>query len=603
MFRSVWAKLSAFKAGTRGVVLYLVALLIVPFVVLIGVAVDMGQLLVAKNQLSSAIDAAALDIGANPLLTQAQAQTQAQAYINANFATQYPNATLTSFTVTLPQAQASGSCLANSVCITASLSVNTSFLQIINYNTLTTTVSTQVTSAANKLEVVLVLDNTTSMNSTYGSMTGMAGLRLAATTLVNTLFAAPNAQQYVKVAIVPFTTAVNVGTQYANASWIDNTNGAGSLSQENINVPTGTSLITYATNLAAATGNSVWKWGGCVRQRTEPYDLQDVAPASGDTLFTPFFAPDEPDCCSTPGNTTTFFNNSYLAEGPAHSYQGPPYSEYVTATKACTGTAKWPYTDPTTESNVQLCTGKYTTSTKAMSNTGSPQPYQTTNGYQGPNMNCTVAQIIPLTNNQSVLLNEISAMTGSGNTVIPAGLVWGWHAISPNVAPVVFPGNAYQPVPYSDTSTIKVIILMTDGQNDVWKGSVGSYTWNGSAGSYNGFNGSVFNSYGYGNGPHLSTPTIPSSLQSTQDQPDYVLDQKEIALCNYIKAVTDANGKPGRILLYAIGYGDVINNSSLQNLQGCATSASTYFYEPTADELVTTFQNIAVGLSQLRIAR
>lgn len=176
MFRSVWAKLSAFKAGTRGIVLYLVALLIVPFVVLIGVAVDMGQLLLAKNQLASAIDAAALDIGANPLLTQAQAQTQAQAYINANFSTQYPNATLTSFTVTLPQAQASGSCPANTVCITAILSVNTSFLQIINYTTLTSTVSTQVTSAANKLEVVLVLDNTTSMNSMYGSMTGIGGL-------------------------------------------------------------------------------------------------------------------------------------------------------------------------------------------------------------------------------------------------------------------------------------------------------------------------------------------------------------------------------------------------------------------------------------------
>ena len=45
MFRGIRAKLSAFRAGTRGIVLYLVALLMVPFVVLIGVAVDMGQLL------------------------------------------------------------------------------------------------------------------------------------------------------------------------------------------------------------------------------------------------------------------------------------------------------------------------------------------------------------------------------------------------------------------------------------------------------------------------------------------------------------------------------------------------------------------------------
>ena len=62
----------------RGVVLYLVALLMVPFVAIIGVAVDFGQLLLVKNQLAAAIDAAALDIGATPGLTQAQAQAQAR---------------------------------------------------------------------------------------------------------------------------------------------------------------------------------------------------------------------------------------------------------------------------------------------------------------------------------------------------------------------------------------------------------------------------------------------------------------------------------------------------------------------------------------------
>jgi hypothetical protein len=47
----------------------------------------------------------------------------------------------------------------------------------------------------------------------------------------------------------------------------------------------------------------------------------------------------------------------------------------------------------------------------------------------------------------------------------------------------------------------------------------------------------------------------------------------------------------------------VINNSSLQLLQQCATNSSTYFYNPTSEELITTFQNIAVGLSKLRISR
>ena len=146
MFRGVGAKLSAFRAGRRGVVLYLVALLMVPFVALLGVAVDVGQALLVKNQLASAIDAAALDIAATPGLTQNQANAQALAFVNANFATQYPSATVSSLNVALPQAQGSGSCPANTVCITASASVSTAFVRILGsqYNTLAAGVSTQV---------------------------------------------------------------------------------------------------------------------------------------------------------------------------------------------------------------------------------------------------------------------------------------------------------------------------------------------------------------------------------------------------------------------------------------------------------------------------
>ena len=66
--------------------------------------------------------------------------------------------------------------------------------------------------------------------------------------------------------------------------------GAGTLTRENLNVTNGQGLISLAAKLKNAT------WGGCVRQRTEPYDLEDVAPAAGtpDTLFTPYFAPSEP---------------------------------------------------------------------------------------------------------------------------------------------------------------------------------------------------------------------------------------------------------------------------------------------------------------------
>jgi Flp pilus assembly protein TadG len=507
----------------------------VPFVALIGVAVDVGQLLIVKNQLASAIDAAALDIGANPGLTQAQAQAQAQAYINANFSTQYPSATIS----VSPPVMTS-----TTVGITATATINTFFIRILGsgYNTLSTAVSTQVALAQNYLEVVLVLDNTGSMASMYGSMPGIQGLRLAATTLVNTLFAADPAQKYVKIGVVPFTENVNAGTQYANAAWIDNANGANSLSQENIDVPTGKGLITFAGSLATAANKPSWAWGGCVRQRTEPYDITDVSPdgATPATLFTPFFAPDEPD--------QGFFLNNYLQD------------------KSCL------------QANLaadQRCITKYTSS-----------PVAAGGGWfggfaAGPNAMCTIQQIIRLSNDQTAITNEINAMQASGNTVIPAGLMWGWHLLSPN-------GPFYDGVAYSDTKTIKVIILVTDGYNDVSGGS-------------NNLNQSVYNAYGYGSGPHLNLVSVPPGVN--RPQPEYNADVKLQNLCNNIKAVQDANGKPGRIILYTIGFGSGIDNYGLSLLQQCATSNSTYFYNPTSDELVATFQSIATGLSKLRIAK
>ncbi len=150
MFRGVRAKLSAFRSGRRGVVLYLVALLMVPFAALLGVAVDVGQLLTVKNQLSSAIDAAALSIATTPGISQSNALVQAQNFVSANFSAQYPGATLSSLSVTPAQDQGSGNCPANTVCITASATVNTAFVKVLGsqYNTLSTAVSTQVRAPA-----------------------------------------------------------------------------------------------------------------------------------------------------------------------------------------------------------------------------------------------------------------------------------------------------------------------------------------------------------------------------------------------------------------------------------------------------------------------
>ncbi|MFY9875283.1 MAG: hypothetical protein WAL20_06520, partial [Rhodomicrobium sp.] len=206
----------------------------------------------------------------------------------------------------------------------------------------------------------------------------------------------------------------------------------------------------------------------------------------------------------------------------------------------------------------------------------------------GPNSICTPQPIIRLTNDKTAILNEINAMSASGATVVPAGLMWGWHLLSPN-------GPFGDGVAYTNIQTIKAIILVTDGQNDV--------QLSGSTTPTNGFNKSVYSAYGYGSGPHLNILALPVSKVGVQDQSNYNIDQKEIQLCNNIKAVTDAYGNPGRIKIYAIGFGSSINSNALSLLSQCASSSSNYFYNPTSDALIATFQKIATGLNQLRISR
>ncbi len=81
-------------------------------------------------------------------------------------------------------------------------------------------------------------------------------------------------------------------------------------------------------------------------------------------------------------------------------------------------------------------------------------------------------------------------LTPNGNTVIPAGLLWGWRVVSPG-APFTARGA------YNDEKLVKAIVLLTDGENNVNrranfhdKSSYGAFGFakNGHLGNVNGSN-------------------------------------------------------------------------------------------------------------------
>ncbi len=79
------ARLRLFAGSTRANVAMIFALSLVPLTIGAGAGLDLARAMVVRDQLSEALDAAGLAIAGTPGLTQAQMQTMAQQYFNANY--------------------------------------------------------------------------------------------------------------------------------------------------------------------------------------------------------------------------------------------------------------------------------------------------------------------------------------------------------------------------------------------------------------------------------------------------------------------------------------------------------------------------------------
>ncbi len=197
-------------------------------------------------------------------------------------------------------------------------------------------------------------------------------------------------------------------------------------------------------------------------------------------------------------------------------------------------------------------------------------------GSGSPNYKCGAA-VQPLTNDKATITSRINAMVADGNTVIPEGLAWGWRLISPG--PPFTEG-----APYGQNDVIKVIILLTDGANDV--GESVSRIDTGPYGTY-------FTAYGY--------KKIPANGNQLGANALATLDSKTTQVCNNVKADKDGDQTTTDIVLYTISF-DVTSQSIKTLLQNCATDPSKYFNSPSASDLESAFQSIAIGLNQLRLA-
>jgi len=278
----------AFAVSRRGNVAMIWGLALIPLALAAGAGIDYARAVVVRSNMSEAIDAAALAVGATTGLTTAQQQTLAQQYFNANYKADSSYGTPAALTIT-PSGQ--------SITISATDQMPTTLLGVAGMSTLTITSSTKVVWGQLKLRVSLVLDNTGSMcepdnqpcNNDNNANIKINALKTATTSLLAMLKGVAVNAKDVMVAIVPFTVAVDVGTANKNASWLTyvpwDLTASGYGSYQN-NRGQNCTKGTFGCNWVA-TDSDHSTWTGCVMDRNQNYDVQNTLPSSGTvaTLF------------------------------------------------------------------------------------------------------------------------------------------------------------------------------------------------------------------------------------------------------------------------------------------------------------------------------
>lgn len=396
-----------FRTNTDGNFATIFALAMVPFVMVSGMGIDYGTNIAVRQKAQNAVDATVLTLAKLSTSTSDQdLQSRADAQVKALLSYRR----LRNVSVT---AKRDG----DTIRVGILGNTQTTLTAIAGFRQMPIDVSAVARRGSGNLEVALVLDNT-------GSMKGakLANLKSAATSLVESMFkevdpAKPNS---LKMAVVPFSMTVNVGSNYANSVFMD-TDARSSIHKEIFAVKDATA------NRFSLFGKMRIAWGGCVETRPTPYDVQESPPttATPDTLYVPFFAPDESDLDRDAVN-------DYMVDYPS-------------------GTRGQSSNDRTRQGQ----TAKYGANRIATSASAT----QSNTGYRyGPNSGCEIQPLTRLTTTKAAVTDAVTAMTVIGDTNIATGLMWGWHVLSPN-AP--FSDGAS----YTDEKTRKYVVLMTDGQN------------------------------------------------------------------------------------------------------------------------------------------
>jgi Flp pilus assembly protein TadG len=634
MLRSFQNCCRRFRRDERGNIFVLFGASSVPLLLIMGGAVDLVRYTRYKAELSAAVDSASLALSRKHRdYTVDQAEDFVTKYVASMMVHSGTVPTIAPFTVegkfTVNEFIVEKT--DNGFTVDADASMDTIFLPLGNLAQagsgimeMPLDIDAEVVHQTNRLEVALVLDNTGSMNcvstvtetcandwATPDAGSRIVALKAAATTLVNYLMKDDmDDPDQIKIALVPFETAVNVSAAVSGnigvatnwPSWIDKGTGeTGTLAKWNGRNFDGWNFSTKANCTTPGTGSckrvghrwlydqlyaadNTVKWAGCVEMRAgTTYELTDTAPdtAIPDSLYVPYFAPDEPDNSSTgssspidtrnnnktasSGGSTYSYLNDYLQDKISPSYSKPsPAQKHLTKYYNKT-------TSPTSKAT-------YHSGRKDVADTGTANtPYE-----YGPNRGCP-KPIVPLTNadGRATINTAIDKMIAywHAGTFIPTGLIWGWHVLSS--------GEPFtQGIDDDDEefeNTVKAIVLLTDGDNQLTPGDA----------TLNNHNNSNYTSYSLVN----TVIGTERRLSTTASASEGTLDTKFGTLCTSVKTT-------GGIRLYTISFG-TLTDATKTMISNCATldnGERLYYHAPSPSDLADIFGKIGEDLSNIHLS-
>ncbi len=530
----------------RGNVAVTFALALIPILAFVGAAVDYSRANVLKADLQAALDSTALMVSKTAASQTATAlQSSAQSYFNALFTN--PAATNVRFAASYSSSGGS------SVLVNGSADMPTTFMSIVGFRTITIVGSATAKWGSTRLRVALVLDTTGSM-ADNGKIDA---LKTATKNLLTQLKNAASTNGDVYVSIIPFSKDVNADGANSGATWLDWSdwdappNGLATGFTDSNGPGDGCPFSTFSDGFTCTTGPA------------NGSSATSTIPSSG--TYRGYICPSVDNGRVTATRNSHYYNGCY--NSTTYSCTGNSCSCSGHSQCSCSGNGNnktcktnngyyehaWIKNAHSTWNGCITDRGAWSapgTSAGYDQNTTAPNTSITATLFMADQYSLCAPKMMGLSYDWTTMSSFVDSLTPNGSTNQPIGLVWGWQSLAgggPLNAPAMDSSYTYQ----------QVIILLSDGLNtqDRW----------------------------YGTGTSTNT-SVDNRMYNTSGT----------GTCSNIKAAG--------ITLYTIQV-NTSGDPTSTLLQNCASDSGKFFLLTSADQIITTFNQIGTNLTKLRIAQ